>query len=71
MLVYIHGGGFTAGSKAADPAGLIARSQLDHGEGIIFVAINYRLGLYGWLSGANDTIPNLGLYDQRMALQWV
>jgi carboxylesterase type B len=71
VLVYIHGGGFTAGSKATDPAGLIARSQLDHGEGIIFVAINYRLGLYGWLSGGNDTIPNLGLHDQRMALQWV
>lgn len=71
MLVYIHGGGFTAGSKASNPAGLIARSQLDEGEGIIFVAINYRLGLYGWLGGANDTIPNLGLHDQMRALHWV
>jgi carboxylesterase type B len=71
VLIYIHGGGFTARSKATDPAGLIARSQLDHGEGIVFVAIHYRLGLYGWLAGANDTIPNLGLHDQRRALQWV
>jgi len=71
VLVYIHGGGFTAGSKVIDPAGLIARSQPDDGEGIIFVAINYRLGLYGWLGGANDTIPNLGLHDQLRALEWL
>ena len=71
VLVYIHGGGFTAGTKVSDPAGLIARSQVGDGEGVIFVAINYRLGLYGWLSGGNDTIPNLGLHDQLKALQWV
>jgi carboxylesterase type B len=71
VLVYIHGGGYTVGSKDINPAGLIARSQLDNDKGVIFVAINYRLGLYGWLGGANDTIPNLGLHDQLLALQWV
>lgn len=34
------------------------------------MSINYRLGLYGWLAGGKST-PNLGLYDQRLALQWV
>ncbi|TVY54096.1 Carboxylesterase patB [Lachnellula cervina] len=71
VLVYIHGGGYAAGSKAVDPAGLIARSQLDNGEGVVIVAVNYRLGMYGFLGGANDTIPNLGLHDQLMAMQWV
>ncbi|KAI5920537.1 Alpha/Beta hydrolase protein [Camillea tinctor] len=74
VLVWIHGGGFTYGSKISDgdPAGIIARSQTDGGAGIIFVSINYRLGLFGWLGGGNDDVtPNLGLYDQRLALEWV
>ncbi len=33
------------------------------------------MGAYGFLSGTNFTeqggLPNLGLYDQRLALQWV
>ena len=36
--------------------------------------MNYRLGAFGWLSGptfqANGT-ANVGLYDQRFALEWV
>ncbi|KAI1339711.1 carboxylesterase [Xylariaceae sp. FL0016] len=73
VIVYIHGGGFTFGSKNSDgnPAGLIARSQADGGDPAIVVTINYRLGLFGWLAGAEGLVPNLGLYDQRMALDWV
>lgn len=40
----------------------------------IFVSINYRLLLLGYPSGheARDGgFMNLGLHDQRMALQWV
>ncbi|KAI0382458.1 alpha/beta-hydrolase [Hypomontagnella monticulosa] len=72
VLVWIHGGGFTFGSKTlyGSPAGLISRSLLDRDDGIIVVSINYRLGMYGWLAG-EDVTPNLGLYDQRLALQWV
>ncbi|CAJ2509188.1 Uu.00g142140.m01.CDS01 [Anthostomella pinea] len=72
VIVWIHGGGFTYGSKSSDgnPAGLIARSQADGGDGVIVVSINYRLGLFGWLAG-DDVTPNLGLYDQRLALEWV
>jgi carboxylesterase type B len=43
---------------------------MGNGEGVIFVSINYRLGLFGWL-GAGGITPNLGLYDQRIALEWV
>lgn len=72
VLVWIHGGGFTFGSKSlyGSPSGLIAQSRNNGQDGIIVVAINYRLGMYGWLAG-DDVTPNLGLYDQRVALEWV
>ncbi|KAH8886626.1 alpha/beta-hydrolase [Thozetella sp. PMI_491] len=73
VLVWIHGGGFTSGSKSAssNPVGLISRSILNGEPGLVYVTINYRLGLFGWLGGRSDIIPNLGLYDQAIALQWV
>lgn len=43
---------------------------MNNDEGVIVVSINYRLGLFGWL-GAGGITPNLGLYDQRVALEWV
>lgn len=48
VMVWIYGGGFTGGYKTSSgsPAGLIARSQDDGQEGIIYVAMNYRLGLF-------------------------
>lgn len=72
VLVWIHGGGFTSGSKPSvgSPAGIIARSKMNNDEGLIVVSINYRLGLFGWL-GAGGITPNLGLHDQRVALEWV
>ena len=36
--------------------------------------MNYRLGAFGWLSGSefnSSGTPNVGLYDQRFALEWV
>ncbi|KAF7531969.1 hypothetical protein G7054_g8395 [Neopestalotiopsis clavispora] len=68
VLVWIHGGGFTYGSKtgSGEIAGLLARSN----NTAIIVSINYRLGMFGWLDGS-DLTPNLGLYDQRLALEWV
>ena len=37
--------------------------------------INYRLGALGWLSGptleAAGGVSNAGLYDQRLAIEWV
>jgi cholinesterase len=44
VMVWIHGGGYGAGTKYDVPsAGLLARSQVGRSEGVIFVAINYRL----------------------------
>lgn len=47
VLVWIDGGGFSAGYKHEQPpAGLVSRSQLNDGEGLIYVAMNYRVGLF-------------------------
>ena len=41
-------------------------------EEIIFVAVNYRLGPFGFLSlGIEEAPGNQGLLDQRLAMLWV
>ncbi|KAI5787321.1 carboxylesterase family protein-like protein, partial [Geopyxis carbonaria] len=73
VLVWIHGGGFVVGNKAAGTPleGLVKAA----GGELIVVAMNYRLGAFGFLSGralrgAGGT-SNAGLLDQRAALAWV
>ncbi|KFY90305.1 hypothetical protein V500_05211 [Pseudogymnoascus sp. VKM F-4518 (FW-2643)] len=76
VLVWIYGGGYTAGVKTGNgnPATLLDSARDGNEKGIIFVALNYRLGMFGWLSGptyqASGT-ANIGLHDQRLALEWV
>lgn len=78
VVVWIYGGGFVFGSKDSlqpdlpfyDGSGMIGQSN----NGMIFVAMNYRLGAYGFLAGTSmerDGLPNAGLWDQRAAFQWV
>lgn len=53
VVVWIYGGGYVAGSKtgSGSPATLISRAQENGDEGVIYVALNYRLGLFvGFLS---------------------
>lgn len=66
VLVYIHGGGYsTLGSNFYD-----AKILMD--EDIVLVTINYRLGAFGFLQyTAGDIHGNMGLRDQRFALEWV
>jgi carboxylesterase type B len=79
VVVWIFGGGFYSGSKESqgNPAGIVAQSQLDPttAPGVVYVAINYRLGAFGWLAGptfqAGNGTANAGLYDQRLALEWI
>lgn len=64
------------GSKTSgyDPRSLLRRSQTDSSEGVIYVALNYRLGAFGFLAGPTlhaDGTANAGLHDQRLALEWV
>ncbi|KAH8734514.1 Alpha/Beta hydrolase protein [Ilyonectria robusta] len=76
VMVWIHGGGYDIGFKDQapfdSPAGLLARSQFDDQEGIIFISINYRLGMFGFLyNDGADMIGNAAFWDQRLALEWV
>ena len=74
VLVCIHGGGFLAGSSSL-PA------YVGEGwarQGIVFVSLNYRLGVMGFLAhpGLSRESPhgssgNYGLLDQIQALLWI
>jgi len=66
-MVWIHGGGFIAGSgKLYIP--IHAMNDYD----VIVVTINYRLGPLGFLTTGDEALPaNLGLWDQLQALKWI
>jgi carboxylesterase type B len=41
---------------------------------VLYVAVNYRVGGFGFMAGKEmqaDGSTNLGLKDQRLALEWV
>jgi para-nitrobenzyl esterase len=66
VMVFIHGGGFVLGSKDAS----VQDGSSFARDGIVFIAINYRLGVEGFLPIPG--IPtNLGLRDMLFALDWV
>ena len=74
VLVWIYGGGFEFGStQTYDGAGLI-RKSIDLSAPFIYVQMNYRVAGFGFLAGKElqaDGSTNLGLRDQRLALEWV
>ena len=52
----------------------IVADSVAQGKPVIFVAVNYRVGGFGFLPGKEilaDGSSNLGLLDQRLGLQWV
>lgn len=66
VMVWIHGGAFTRGSNAIPVYDGSAFAR----DGVVLVAINYRLGISGF--AAVDGAPtNRGLRDQLFALEWV
>lgn len=74
VLVWIYGGGYTAGSKNVQPETLISHAEENGGEGVIFVAMNYRVGMFGFMAGPSfqqNGTANAGFYDQRLALEWI
>ncbi|KAF5670734.1 para-nitrobenzyl esterase [Fusarium circinatum] len=77
VLVFIHGGAFIIGDSGAphyNMAAIVAYSR-SIGKPIIGVAINYRLGVPGFLDSSElraTGIPsNRGILDQKTAFQWV
>ncbi|MDR6640375.1 carboxylesterase family protein [Paenarthrobacter nitroguajacolicus] len=66
VLVWIHGGGFVAGSPASPWYDGAAFNR----DGVVVVTISYRLGFegFGWLP---DAPLNRGMLDWIAALKWV
>ncbi|KAI6203650.1 Carboxylic ester hydrolase [Aphelenchoides besseyi] len=71
VLFYIHGGGFMLDSSSTLGCENICK-YLCAAKDVIVVTINYRLGLFGFLSLDPTEVPgNYGLWDMTLALQWV
>jgi para-nitrobenzyl esterase len=74
VLVWIYGGGFSSGGASVP----IYDGEAMAKKGIVFVSMNYRVGVFGFFahpdltkeSGKNAS-GNYGLMDQLAALQWV
>jgi para-nitrobenzyl esterase len=74
VLVWIYGGGFSSGGNACP----IYDGEAMARKGIVFVGLNYRVGIFGFFShpeltkesGVNAS-GNYGLMDQIAALKWV
>lgn len=75
VMVWIHGGGFQFGTSAQDTYNGATLAA----HGVIVVSLNYRLGVFGFLSSpqldaespTGRTSGNWGLMDQQLALTWV
>lgn len=74
VLFWIFGGGFELGATQMYDGTSLVRESVAQGKPIIFVAVNYRVGGFGFLAGKEilaDGSSNLGLLDQRLGLKWV
>ncbi|XP_072111502.1 cholinesterase-like [Mobula birostris] len=70
VMIWIFGGGFASGTSSLM---IYDGKYLAYVENVIVVSMNYRLGALGFLAvpGSRDIHGNMGLFDQRLALQWV
>lgn len=76
VVLYVHGGGLVKGSCSdshTEPDRLV-QYAMSIGKPIIFVAMNYRLSIFGFarLPILKDKKSiNVGVRDQRLAFEWV
>ncbi|XP_033739125.1 liver carboxylesterase 2-like [Pecten maximus] len=67
VMVFVFGGGFLVGQGMLYDGSYLALT----GDTVV-VTLNYRLGVFGFLAyPAHGLHGNYGLWDQRLALEWV
>ncbi|KAH9941670.1 alpha beta-hydrolase [Epithele typhae] len=74
VLAWIFGGGFEIGGSSQYDGTFIVQQSLEINNPVIFVSMNYRVSAYGFLAGKevkDAHVGNLGLRDQRAALEWI
>lgn len=78
VIIWFHGGWFQVGDPsqedAMDPTELLSTGNLQ----AVFVAVGYRLNVFGFLAGSalqaesgGTANGNYGLWDQRLAMDWI
>jgi para-nitrobenzyl esterase len=74
VIVWIHGGAFVGGSGAVP----IYDGEAMARNGVVFVTINYRVGIFGFFAhpaltaeSPHASSGNYGILDQLAALRWV
>lgn len=72
VMVFIHGGGFNSGGAACPIYDGLEMAKKE----VVFVTINYRVGVFGFLVHPElrkeaGTSGNYGILDMIAALQWV
>ncbi|KAI0481337.1 Alpha/Beta hydrolase protein [Xylariaceae sp. FL0804] len=68
VFIWIHGGAFT--SDGANVPYQIPAPWIERTQGHIVVTFNYRLNVFGFPNAEAQGL-NLGLLDQRLAVEWV
>ncbi|GLB44903.1 putative type-B carboxylesterase lipase family protein [Lyophyllum shimeji] len=71
VVIFIHGGGYQEGNALFVNGQDLVREA---GRGVVAVAIQYRLGVFGFLAGSQvkaGGVLNAGLLDQEFAFRWV
>lgn len=74
VVVWLYGGAFMAGDASGYNGTSVVARSVGLKTPIVYVSLNYRLNSFGFLGGKEVQeagLGNLGLYDQRLALEWV
>jgi carboxylesterase type B len=67
VLIWIYGGGFAQGNSNPEDGNNFVSRQKD----IIVVSFNYRINIFGFPTTPAVERKNVGLLDQRFAIEWV
>lgn len=73
VLFMIQGYGFVVSPSPGYNTTDFINFSIDNEQPFIFVTANYRVGAWGFLPGQqvmDNKTTNLGLYDQRMSMEW-